>query len=46
MKSLGENPTENELQGIINAVDIDGKSQTLVPESFQEKGTAVPWERG
>lgn len=25
MKSLGENPTENELQRIINTVDIDGK---------------------
>lgn len=25
MKSLGENPTENELQHIINTVDIDGK---------------------
>lgn len=24
MKSLGENPTENELQRIINTVDIDG----------------------
>ena len=26
MKSLGENPTEYELQRIINTVDIDGKS--------------------
>ena len=26
MKSLGENPTENELQRIINTVDVDGKS--------------------
>ena len=26
MKSLGENPTENELQKIINTVDVDGKS--------------------
>lgn len=25
LKSLGENPTENELQRIINTVDIDGK---------------------
>jgi len=25
MKSLGENPTENELQRIINTADIDGK---------------------
>ena len=25
MKWLGENPTENELQRIINTVDIDGK---------------------
>ena len=27
MKSLGENPTENELQRIINTVDIDGKME-------------------
>lgn len=25
MRSLGENPTEKELQSIINAVDMDGK---------------------
>ena len=25
MRSLGENPTENELQSIINVVDMDGK---------------------
>ena len=30
MKSLGENPTENELQCIINAVDIDGKVHAYV----------------
>lgn len=30
MKSLGENPTENELQKIINTVDVDGKSATFI----------------
>ena len=26
MRSLGQNPTESELQEIINEVDVDGKS--------------------
>lgn len=32
MKSLGENPTENELQHIINTVDIDGKLRRVEME--------------
>ena len=28
MRSLGQNPTESEIQEIINEVDIDGKKTT------------------
>ena len=29
MKSLGENPTENELQGIINTVDVESEFESF-----------------
>ena len=36
MKSLGENPTENELQRVINTVDIDGKLRRVARERTLE----------
>ncbi|XP_029211722.2 neo-calmodulin-like isoform X1 [Acropora millepora] len=35
MKSLGENPTENELQRIINTVDVDGNGKMDFQEFVQ-----------
>jgi len=30
MRSLGQNPTESELQDMINEVDVDGKSAIII----------------
>jgi len=29
MRSLGQNPTENELQDMINEIDVDGRAKFL-----------------
>jgi calmodulin len=45
MRSLGQNPTEAELQDMINEVDADGNGTMDFPE-YVQAGLPVPVEDG